>query len=223
MSIGGRHEFTKWDYNSVLYDSKATQAFKNREAEHVNHYLLDDRKPDVVAAHAVSARDFPGPEFNRAESHMAFGARSDPDHFLIRIFCGCPKRDGAKALLSCYAGQKRGKGDGYCSMCSVRCTGQRYYWRCPNCFEHMCTDCHGAIDSKVKKRQEVLLTRVNKNAAPNHWIYDREHWQSLAELEKNPWFKRRCDVTWHAQIALHGDENDDAGAQYAYNDKRFLL
>ena len=71
-----------------------------------------------------------------------------------------------------------------------------------------------------------MWKRIDEIANPRHWVFERNRWQGMAELMRDPehpYCKRSRDVSWEGQMSLHGDGHSNPGAQYAYDDPRFNL
>ena len=229
QSVSLSHNFvwTKNDHNKQLQALKFSGRTDDERIRGLNHFLLDPMLADVRAPHGVSKEDFKGPEFGRCDSHMFFGD-DGVGGFQVAVFCCCDKFQGAKSILSCYRGRvpENEKRTGYCSMCTACVTRDQAYWYCPNCYEHICTGCHAAMEDKIKRRKEMMWGRVDATANPRHWVFEGNHWAKMSELiadPDHPYSKRSRDVTWEAQIALHGDGHSSPGAQYAFEDPRFNL
>ena len=106
-------------------------------------------------------------------------------------------------------------------MCEEKVTRQSFFWHCPNCFEHMCVDCHAGIDDLAGKRRKVIRGRVDKVRDPDHWVFENLPWERHQDKMDAPEFIRSRNVTWAEQIRLHGDGKTRPGPQYAFADKRF--
>ena len=146
----------------------------------------------VHSAHMANLANYPGMEFLRTEGHIFFGKRNSDDECMIRVFCGCPRRQSAKSVLCCYKGKQPDEQySGWCSTegCNTDVKQMNYYWHCPNCFEYMCTNCHGDVMYRPKERRKTLQARLDAWAA--HWVFEGlGEWKSQKEVENAPNFTR---------------------------------
>ena len=82
-------------------------------------------------------------------------------------------------------------------------------------------ECHSGIESKVARRKEIIRGRVDQIKDPQHWVFEKKPWKTMADLTGAPDFRRSRNVTWEEQMRLHGDGRSHPGAQYAFVDLRF--
>ena len=98
---------------------------------------------------------------------------------------------------------------------------EQVFWHCPNCWEHMCIECHANMEKNVKKRNEVIRGRINKEEQPEHWVYDKVSFGTIGEVIRSAGFRRYAAVGWKEQIKAHGEGHEYPGAKYAFDDPHF--